>query len=693
MTIVLGRGTVPGFALPTTLLDAKTLQAQVPAPFAGEADDLFAAVLSADGTSLSQPIPYPRPSLVSIATSANPGDPDLTISTISPGIDPAEAASVTRFAPSETGITSVNGDLVETIGVAASHPQQYLTINGTNLSDGMQVDFKTLKGGQLLDLKAPLTSTQTVASLSSSNDLPPISPTSLMRSKVAVPSDIVDSKLDRLQLKSSGAQSNSPIVSPDPATVIPFGGRVSFQVYEDPGGGAHIEAVSRTPATYQPVTNAVLSIADAAPNPMTGFPTIKLERESGDQLYFARIRGTGLTQLPCGAIVVLNAYFNALHSPNQAIACDFTPRAHAQLKANVNGKAVTRDVVVMPTSLGHQYLEYDALAQYYGDLYGVPPNYLKSQAVQESNYTKNFRFEFTTINVGCLSGDLGQATADDKVCDGFPKIPNEPWSHYAVSGTSLGTYRPKSTDKTQAQESQPFAFHDASQIEFDLGVPIKRTVGGVLNSSSSSGVEVANEVSARILKSDGTLVRNLTQEHLETVWQKGGNGSAVHLSPGVDVQAGVCSPGGIVNPATLSLAANQFAVCYSSGQVFLGAPLAVGQQLVVSYWPVQSSYSDNLQATVIDISADGDLIGGAPVLKAPQVRAGNQLLYVKGQTLANFLQTNIIHGNLFLTGTDADKHVEFMVDQNNHPVQPRDPRYQFMTSQPYASSSYGLFQV
>jgi len=214
------------------------------------------------------------------------------------------------------------------------------------------------------------------------------------------------------------------------------------------------------------------------------------------------------------------------------------------------------------------------------------------------------------------------------VCDGNANIPHEPWNHYIATGNSLGAYRPKSSDKADAKETQKFPFQNANQVEFDLGVPVKRTVGGVLNTLASAGNEIAYEVN------------------------------------------------------------------HSSGQVFLGAPLSSSQQLVVGYWPVQSGYSDNLGPTVIDTS-DGDFITSTPppALAPPVVKAANQLFYKKGETLAHFLQTNVLHGIAFLTGADADKRVEFTVDQNNRPVQPRDPRYQFMTSQPYASSSYGFFQL
>lgn len=44
------------------------------------------------------------------------------------------------------------------------------------------------------------------------------------------------------------------------------------------------------------------------------------------------------------------------------------------------------------------------------------------------------------------------------------------------------------------------------------------------------------------------------------------------------------------------------------------------------------------------------------------------------------------------TRSANDNDIEFTVDANNNPIQPRDPRYQFITSQPYASS-YGFLQL
>jgi hypothetical protein len=693
MSIVLGRGTTPGVVLPTTFLGPNALQATVPVPFAAQADDVFVAVLSADKTGLSAPIPYPRPNPLNLASSADPADSDLTVTNVSSGIDPAEAASVTRFAPTETGITSINGALVETIGAAVDQTQQFLTINGANLSDGMQVNFSTTKGGQPLNMSAPLTGTQIVASLTSSNDLPPVGATSLTQGRVAVPKPIVDTKKSDIQVKSSGARSNMAVVSADPPTVVGFGGRIEFQVFREPGGEYHVEATSRAPSTYEPVPAALITIANAAPNP-GGFPTIQLERDNtSDPKYKAMIRGTALTELPCKAIAALKLV--------PTVTCDSTVRPFAQLQATLNGQVIaTHDVKSMATPLGRQTPDYDSLAQFYGDLYGVPPQYLKSQGIQESMaFTKNFKFEFTNINVVCLSGDLGVKTP---VCDGNDNIPNEPWSHYVIGGTRLGPYHPGSADKANARvSSTPFAFdpQNSTRTTFDLNVPVKRTVGGALHAlqPANGGVEPSPEVTAVIQTLNGTRVRALTLAHLEPVWQKSGRGNSFRLSQGASTQAGVCDAGVTVNTTNtvLHLAPTQFAVCYSTGRIILGTPLQAGQRLVVYYWPVQDGVSDSLQATVLHIQQNGNLIANAPDLNSHQiVKAQFQLQYSNGQTLFDFLQTNVAHGRAFLStiGT-ADPEVEFTVDQSNSPVQPRDPRYRFMTAQPYASSSFGFFQL
>jgi hypothetical protein len=68
-----------------------------------------------------------------------------------------------------------------------------------------------------------------------------------------------------------------------------------------------------------------------------------------------------------------------------------------------------------------------------------------------------------------------------------------------------------------------------------------------------------------------------------------------------------------------------------------------------------------------------------------------------GSPLAGCGKTLVFRGRSFsfditITATNADKKLEFIQDPNNK-LQPRDPRYEFMTGQPYASSSYGLFQL
>ena len=669
MQVVLGRGITPALVLPTTMLDSNTLQAQIPTPFAAEADDLFAAVLSADGTQLSTSVPYARPTFAT---------PELSVSAISPGVDPVEAASVAQFGTTETGITSINGNLVETLGSAPTQTPQTLTINGANLSDGMMVTFSTMKGGQPVQMSAPLTSTQTVATLTASSDLPPISATSLMSSKVQVPTQITDTKSKTLQAQSAHAKSGIVAPNPEAAAVVPFGGRTTFGVFQEPIGEIHIVPLSlKMPSTYQPVLNAAISIATAAPN-YRGYPTIQLEHEDGDQPYVVRIRGTALTQLPCTAI-------QKLKLPPPAISCSSTKGAIAQLQATQNGKVIaTRNIESQALALGSNTL-YDSLEQYYGDYWGVPPNYLKAQALQEStSYTANFRFEFGTINVGCLSADLGVKAG---ACDGTPHIPTEPFTHYILNGTSLGTYGLNTSDKNNAQETQCFAYSaaDPENTQFELSVPVKRTVGGILEQNpKGGGIEAGASVYASIqnvaacpkylTQAQGTL----TLVHSDTIFQRSGG-----TTTGVAPKQG------------------QFAVNYSNGNVTLGQQLVQNQMLVVGYWPVQSGYTDGANHQTVISTNTGDYVNNqAPDLSSttlvkqdPHGRVNFQSgAPTPSEPLSAFLQRNISTGSGFLTGTDADRYTEFSV-VNNNPTAPRDPRYLFMTSQPYASSSYGLLQL
>jgi hypothetical protein len=111
----------------------------------------------------------------------------------------------------------------------------------------------------------------------------------------------------------------------------------------------------------------------------------------------------------------------------------------------------------------------------------------------------------------------------------------------------------------------------------------------------------------------------------------------------------------------------------------------------------RGGHNNSVQPTVVPVNA-GALSAGAPDLNAPSVRELDKLKYNPGETLLDFLKNNIASDRgkkwAFLTTPDTgDWFVEFTVDGNNNPVQPRDPRYQFMTSQPYASSSYGFLQL
>lgn len=71
--------------------------------------------------------------------------------------------------------------------------------------------------------------------------------------------------------------------------------------------------------------------------------------------------------------------------------------------------------------------------------------------------------------------------------------------------------------------------------------------------------------------------------------------------------------------------------------------------------------------------------------------------YSNPEPLSAFLKRNVATDGseeLFLTtaGT-GDQTIKFTVDPNSNTIQPRDWRYRFITSQPYASSSYGLLQL
>lgn len=150
-------------------------------------------------------------------------------------------------------------------------------------------------------------------------------------------------------------------------------------------------------------------------------------------------------------------------------------------------------------------------------------------------------------------------------------------------------------------------------------------------------------------------------------------------------------------PGCIQIRPGQFAINYDSGNVTLGVPLTNTQRLTVRYWPVGIGYADNLRQTVVEVDK-GAFLDGAPDLTSAMIKEDQHMIYSPNkspQTLFDFLKTNIAKKKAFLTaeGTN-ERDIEFTYDSNaKKPIQPRDPRYQFITAQPHASSSYGLLQV
>ncbi len=680
--VVLGRGSQPGYVLATSQVGPGTLQAQIPVPFAIQANDLFVAVLSADGSELSAPLPLPAASLCTPASPGYEGDPDQPIATINPGVDPNEAMSTAQFGSADVGITSVSGNLIATLGDNIPHPPQTLTINGVNLADGLLVTFTTTKGGQLVQATAPLSGTQTLATLPTPDGSAPSNPTALMSSTVVVPPQILDPPLQNLHPSTPKAPGTSAPVTSKQPPVVPFGGRRQFGVYQGPNKEYRILPTSQAPANYTAATNATISIANAAANPTTNFNEIQLERESGDPSNTARIRGTGLFQLPCADI-------KRVKGVSASLPCSSTPRAAAQIQATQNGQVVaTLNLESQYESLGGSANQFDPVIALFADQYGIPPHFIKSQAATESQtYTLNFRHEFTSIDLRRLSQD----GPDAFVAGGQRRFATEPWSHYVYGGQgvlALGGYTSQAVQNS-AQETQTFPYNsaDPANTTFELGIAVKRTAGTVWgNLEPANGTEGGAMVFASIQTLAGQPIgAPLTLMHLDTVWQKAGCLKCPDsLSTGVALQ---------------NLQSTQFAVNYGTGVVTLGAPLQPNQQLVVRYWPVGIGYTDLLQQTVTTVPTAGNFVQNAPDLNTlTTLKPLQKLTYASNraiQTLSAFLTANLQNGKKkgFLTTPNTnDRDVEFTVDQNNNPLSPRDPRYQFVMTQPYASSSYGFLQ-
>ncbi|HEY6349630.1 MAG TPA: Ig-like domain-containing protein [Candidatus Angelobacter sp.] len=638
MKIVIGKDNIPITVLTTVFVSNSVLQANLPNWALRRTESMFAAVLSVDGSTLSNALLFSR-----------------TV-----GADEDGQETAVEGPPPDPSTAFRNGD-VEILGSTkllssplASRVSGF-ELEGVGLTEGASVQFHTTRAGvdqvvttslsAVMDASpfvpsgafalpnSPATLAPTALPNLAQTQPQPSGPCTVIQQAIA---NLAKAKQGRANLTGPAAtpvghsvqakaqDKNGAVVAQSaPKTVtgadpleIPFGGRVKIVVYKDGKNNNYILTDSEKSSIAN--SSSLMAQSDVVPS---------IEITDGGALLFHIEQENKVL------------YFRGLHLNKVPGATTERPAANLKI-----GDKVIRQAKVIQHMLGSNPIYLDDSIAKISDKYGLPPQYLKSQAITESaSYTANFKYEPGTIDFGRLSGD-GAANAT-----------RAPYLHYLFAGQRL---MPNHI-QTQAKPFTADLAVDANHTVFQLPKPLMRSKGGI-------GGDVPVSIKAVIETPNGQSVTTtvLTQVYPNTRWTKGTGQIA----------------------ATSLTGNNTFAIDYDAGQIQLSRSLLANETLKVSnYYP----------SPVVTAVSPGDLLGGAPDLNDKNVTKETRfaiLYYRPGAMLGQFHTDNIScwPNGQYLATTPADKRLEFKFA--SAPIAPLDPKYRVTTAQYIASSSYGLVQ-
>jgi hypothetical protein len=327
----------------------------------------------------------------------------------------------------------------------------------------------------------------------------------------------------------------------------------------------------------------------------------------------------------------------------------------------------------------------DAIVNKVGDQFGIPPQFLYSQAHYEgafgSKNASNFRYEPLTVDFANFSGDDPRSTIDPS---GVRYVADPIFSPYLINGHAL-----------QANNAPTGLPSQAANFTADAGTALPFSLGGpVMAATGNPGNPVANTSALFTVTLQDA---NKNQETIQQVvwspytWIKAGP-HCKQVNPCVPAATyyGQQTPkfGMGPNPAPIG---NQFAIDYVKGSVTLGRPLNQGEKLTMTYYPVS--------ANQIPIT-----IGSASAANLSGIKTGfAKLTFNPGQSLADWAANNLSLSDVnyqfgnFLTGTDSEKSWMFSAagssSKHANPIAPLDGRFNGATAQFFAATSYGIIQV
>lgn len=683
MQVVFVRDNVPVVSVPAQFDSILGLSISQPTWFETvDNDRLSVAVLTSDLQELSNAVSTPA-----FTTSA----PEPTF----PIDNPQPDNSALSFAPGDVEITGGFRNIINpnTSVLAQASALSTITLRGVGLQQGMPVTLEADRGDQILTDTASLGSLNTISSESQVSFDPsdgPFNPhPDLDEGSVALTPKIKLSlpTIQIVALRSDGqvagvSTGSNLNVAP---LAIPFGGRVIVAAYQDKSNPFKIYALTPDEAR-QGVNQGALTIMPQATITINtsdgGNPLAQVETEAGDPQGSVRIRGLSMTQFPAGLPQ------DRINRPSG--------------KVLVNGLFV-RSLNVYYVNLGATYAWHDVDIARAANNHQIPPQYLKSQVLQESaKFQGNFRYEQSTIDFNQLTGDRS------------PQITQRPYCLYALPGQYLSSNQSPSNAMSFAYNQQA-----AGQTTFTIG-QIKRRAGthfttwadpktsfaavqgnpsALLSYITENDPAVAAQINAVDPKTGAVTSQKLTLVRDGPTWVKYGT-KGQGYGHGLVRQV----------PANNQPSPTQFTVNYDTGLVTIGRQLNPGETLVVSGF---QSLPGTGTTKVSPLGGQGATCGSfafglqvgpnatvpPPDLNDPTiVKAQFNLHFIQGENLYQFFNDNIAQrpSGDFLSGTVSDRNVEFKASGStpaSTPTTMLDPKYQYATAQPYASASYGALQL
>jgi hypothetical protein len=689
--VVLGRVGTTGVVVPTRAISDTLLQAEVDEDALGTATDLTVAVLASDGASMSNSVPLS-------------GSQTLM-----------RAAAAPMIAPPAIALTNVNGTLVW------NGRNQEIELEGLGLLPGQEILFQK-KGGAPLGRASARSSKRKPKTVSTDN---------ITTVLVSPPDDVAHFPYYCMVLQASDTRGPFTLgtpqcVIPEMKAAVPMGGRLKFAAYRergkengpihllhaaDPDAGPRAIACSPDRGKNRPVLapspvdpfrhlNLLNTDADAAtftisgnttvPNPatvvnsnLTALAPIPLAEREGnrcdpDNLHVLYLRGIRPKDKDKNEHLTVSAI--ATQGPSQMAFADVNI-VYPSLGAVARNTANTDDV--------NKQLESSILDA--AAAFGVPPQFLKSQASYETGFDVNtYRYEPITIDYN----SYGVETR---------KKPSATWDsiikrHFFASQSSGALKQPEARSTTipggQGRRTFPLlAAGDAGRsIQSRAGVP--RDAEGVISTAVGRGwivkdgsrLEVRHpyrtelglaQIAAVLIPASGPATQLSLIE--DRNWRRGGGtGSTSTGLPDFATEITIpAAPG-----------PGQFSVDYANATITLGDDLQATDRVDVFFQLVAFDTIPQAGECTTNFNPKD--------LRTPPAKVG-KVTYEPGDTIGLLLERTIGDNPRGgpLTGTESERMIEFGWNANDGvPAKfTMDRRFGRATAQYLAAGSFGPLQA